>query len=704
MSAYLHYGMMSPLRLAREVATMTSEGANKWLDELLVWRELAYTFCFHRADHATIDAVPVWARATLAEHESDARDRYDWERLARGQTCDAFWNAMQHSILAHGEIHNNVRMTWGKAFTAWTPNAARALALSIDLNHRYALDGRDPASYGGLLWCLGQFDRPFTPPNRVLGTVRGRATADRAARINVEKYTRHVQRTVYASPKRVAVIGAGLAGLSCARTLADHNIHVTVFEKSRGLGGRCATRRDGRSIVSRIVGAMRFPTLSRPMLRCTTQRLGWVLVATGAAGRASKAHSSADSRSPAAFSPTHTPHRCNLQYLSRSLPQMTYARERLWLGIAGVGGTVLFAAAGIAFDLPHRFMDPLADQAFSSAVASVALVWMLHAALLAPIDIIGGLIVVRERPGVMRWIAGWLRGVTVQWLWYALVTTLLLRTGQQFGITSALLVFLLLQLVLLSRQGLMAWLAGGVRMQAVSPELIAAATAAGISPRSVREVDADDPSFVGAWTGADAQRLWVPQRWVRELSTGQLTVALARRAGVRALGLRRRGVLVAATWNTIGFALAASMPRAELVTAAGFVTVIAWFTLWSFAGVLVLPTVSRPAVIAADRWARSSHDADVVVSTITQLDAWQDDEADRAPGVEAIFHPVPSRSVRLLALRANDAPTDTVEVASGAWHATRMMLYLSWAGIGGLSRAVHCNIGRPALWVMLPGD
>jgi hypothetical protein len=33
-----------------------------------------------------------------------------------------------------------------------------------------------------------------------------------------------------------------------------------------------------------------------------------------------------------------------------------------------------------------------------------------------------------------------------------------------------------------------------------------------------------------------------------------------------------------------------------------------------------------------------------------------------------------------------------------------MMLYLSWAGIGGLSRAVHCNVGRPPLWVLLPGD
>ncbi len=245
MSAYLHYGMVSPFRLAREAAAMTTEGAAKWLDELLVWRELAYTFCFHRADHGTIDAVPAWARETLRQHEGDARDLYEWERLARGRTSDAFWNAMQRSLLAHGEIHNNVRMTWGKAFTGWTPTAERALAMSVDLNHRYALDGRDPASYGGLLWCLGQFDRPFTPPNRVLGTVRGRATVEQAARINVDKYVRHVARAAYAAPKHVAVIGAGLAGLTCARTLADHNVSVTVFDKSRGVGGRCATRRDG---------------------------------------------------------------------------------------------------------------------------------------------------------------------------------------------------------------------------------------------------------------------------------------------------------------------------------------------------------------------------------------------------------------------------------------------------------------------------
>jgi renalase len=41
----------------------------------------------------------------------------------------------------------------------------------------------------------------------------------------------------------VAIIGAGLAGLVCAQTLRQHGYSVEVVEKSRGLGGRLATRR-----------------------------------------------------------------------------------------------------------------------------------------------------------------------------------------------------------------------------------------------------------------------------------------------------------------------------------------------------------------------------------------------------------------------------------------------------------------------------
>ena len=43
--------------------------------------------------------------------------------------------------------------------------------------------------------------------------------------------------------KKVAVIGAGIAGLSCARELQSKGILVDIFEKSRGPSGRISTRR-----------------------------------------------------------------------------------------------------------------------------------------------------------------------------------------------------------------------------------------------------------------------------------------------------------------------------------------------------------------------------------------------------------------------------------------------------------------------------
>ena len=73
MSPYLHYGMVSPMRIAREAASFQNPGAQKFLDELLIWRELSYAFCFYRPDHERLSALPDWAVATLAEHERDPR-------------------------------------------------------------------------------------------------------------------------------------------------------------------------------------------------------------------------------------------------------------------------------------------------------------------------------------------------------------------------------------------------------------------------------------------------------------------------------------------------------------------------------------------------------------------------------------------------------------------------------------------------------
>ncbi|KAA5544511.1 FAD-dependent oxidoreductase [Roseiconus nitratireducens] len=260
MSAYLHYGMVSPFRIAREAA---AEGATKYLDELLTWRELSFHFCFHHRDEIdSLDSIPDWARTTLRQHAKDPREEdCSWERLARGNSGRPLWDAAQRSLLKHGELHNDLRMTWGKAFLPWASSPERALQLTLDLNHRYALDGRNPSSFGGVLWCYGQFDHPFDQDRPILGTIRPRCLEQHAERLDLQRFTKIADRPIAASLPRVAIVGAGMAGLTAARTLSDHGIDVTVFDKSRGVGGRMSTRRvelPGRGVLRFDHGAQYF--------------------------------------------------------------------------------------------------------------------------------------------------------------------------------------------------------------------------------------------------------------------------------------------------------------------------------------------------------------------------------------------------------------------------------------------------------------
>ncbi|RPI16215.1 MAG: FAD-dependent oxidoreductase [Lysobacterales bacterium] len=63
----------------------------------------------------------------------------------------------------------------------------------------------------------------------------------------------------------VAVVGAGIAGLTCARELARAEARVTVFERSRGLGGRLGTRRQGNFAFDH--GAQFVTARSRPFVK-----------------------------------------------------------------------------------------------------------------------------------------------------------------------------------------------------------------------------------------------------------------------------------------------------------------------------------------------------------------------------------------------------------------------------------------------------
>ena len=60
----------------------------------------------------------------------------------------------------------------------------------LELNHRYALDGRDPNSSTGIMWVLGRHDRPWGPERPIFGKVRYMSSANTRRKMSVTEYIR----------------------------------------------------------------------------------------------------------------------------------------------------------------------------------------------------------------------------------------------------------------------------------------------------------------------------------------------------------------------------------------------------------------------------------------------------------------------------------------------------------------------------------
>ena len=166
-----------------------SPSAEAFVDQLVTWRELGFNMAALRSDHREYESLPDWARKTLAEHASDPRPYlYSLEQLDGASTHDELWNAAQRQLRREGVIHNYLRMLWGKKILKWTATPREAASFMIELNNRYALDGRDPNSYSGIYWCLGRYDRPWGPERPVFGKIRYMTSANTARKLRVAEY------------------------------------------------------------------------------------------------------------------------------------------------------------------------------------------------------------------------------------------------------------------------------------------------------------------------------------------------------------------------------------------------------------------------------------------------------------------------------------------------------------------------------------
>jgi deoxyribodipyrimidine photo-lyase len=168
-----------------------SPAAESFLDEAVTWRELGFNFCSRRDDYDRFESLPDWAKRSLAEHATDPREPvYSLEELTNARTHDALWNAAQNQLVRAGRIHNYLRMLWGKKILQWTRSPEDALEAMIELNNRYALDGRDPNSYSGIFWVLGRYDRPWAPERPIFGVIRYMSSENTARKMKVKEYLR----------------------------------------------------------------------------------------------------------------------------------------------------------------------------------------------------------------------------------------------------------------------------------------------------------------------------------------------------------------------------------------------------------------------------------------------------------------------------------------------------------------------------------
>ena len=114
-------------------------------------------------------------------------------------------------------MHNYLRMLWGKKILEWSETPRDALATMIELNNRFAVDGRNPNSYSGIFWVLGRYDRAWGPERPIFGKIRYMTSENTARKLHLRKYLE--QFTPQSMNDRALVLATGGSARSRQRHL-----------------------------------------------------------------------------------------------------------------------------------------------------------------------------------------------------------------------------------------------------------------------------------------------------------------------------------------------------------------------------------------------------------------------------------------------------------------------------------------------------
>lgn len=363
-------------------------------------------------------------------------------------------------------------------------------------------------------------------------------------------------------------------------------------------------------------------------------------------------------------------------------PQMTdtqlkTARHRLALGISNVGFWVLVSVSGLVWLAQSNPPQIAQADLFGLMLAAVAFQGLF--------DWVGGSVFMPTATVAAKgFLPRWGRGVVVH-------TALLSATGVlsywsyrlSGGFCSAVAVSSLA--LFWGRRQIFA-MVSGARVRPVA-----------VAGTPCWSAAAQDPSFTGGVCGAGrGATVLLPEKWELGLTGSEMETVLQRRLWEIRTQLPARAFLFVLSWNLAGCGIGSLLLEIPGRTPESALLLhCCWMTLWGFVGLLLLPTASRSAVFAADR-AAVAQGCDAA-GWIVKFPELTGEDGNARTVLQRVFYPIPSARERLHWL---GSPPSLPVVGNVA----RMNLFLSLATLTFLGRCVHCNVGRPELWVFPPSD
>jgi len=137
----------------------------RWALGFLAWSALAFTIAY-------------W------NHDEN-------QRLDNAPTAPAVITDINRWTKGGPELELDIKLPDGRTVTGQTNNFNDVHRTGERILVQYALDGRDPNSYAGILWCFGKHDRPWFE-REIFGTIRYMTSRSMAKKFNARRYMESV--------------------------------------------------------------------------------------------------------------------------------------------------------------------------------------------------------------------------------------------------------------------------------------------------------------------------------------------------------------------------------------------------------------------------------------------------------------------------------------------------------------------------------